>query len=94
METMVDCLKEETSEVVEAVEAGDMDNLEEELGDLLLQGIFYAQIASEKDLFTIEDVLVRLNRKLVRRHPHVFGEENAESPSEAIKHWDEIKATE
>lgn len=91
MESMVECLREESEEVVEAVEKGDMDNLEEELGDLILQGVFYAQMAAEDELFDIEDVLDRLNRKLIRRHPHVFGEETAESPDEAIERWNEVK---
>ncbi|MFB6345373.1 MAG: MazG nucleotide pyrophosphohydrolase domain-containing protein [bacterium] len=91
MESMIECLQEESEEVVEAVRNDDMDNLEEELGDLILQGVFYAQMAAEKDLFTIDDVLARLNRKLIERHPHVFGEETAENPSEAIDQWNEVK---
>lgn len=91
MESMIECLEEESREVVEAVREGDMDNLEEELGDFILQGVFYAQMAREKDLFDIGDVLRRLNEKLVSRHPHVFGEESAESPEEAIDHWNEVK---
>lgn len=91
MESMIECLEEEAGEVVEAVRNNDMDNLEEELGDLVLQGVFYAQLASEKGLFDVEDVLERLNRKLIKRHPHVFGEATAESPDEAIDKWNEIK---
>jgi len=91
MESMIENLREESEEVVEAVKNDDMDNLEEELGDFILQGVFYAQMAREQDLFDIEDVLERLNRKLVRRHPHVFGEEEAENADEAIEQWDEVK---
>ncbi len=91
MESMIECLKEEAGEVVEAVEAGDMENLREELGDLILQGVFYAQLARERGLFDVEDVLEDLNAKLVRRHPHVFGEAVAENPREAIEHWEDVK---
>src|SRR6266852_4415737 len=66
---------EETYEVLDAIERRDWPNLQEELGDLLLQVLFYAQMASDDGKFTIEDVLETLNRKLIRRHPHVFGEE-------------------
>ena len=66
---------EETYEVLDAIERRDWPNLAEELGDLLLQVLFYAQLASEAGHFTLADVLAGLNRKLVRRHPHVFGEE-------------------
>src|ERR1700733_14573769 len=66
---------EETYEVLDAIERRDWANLSEELGDLLLQVLFYAQMAADEGRFTIADVLETLNRKLVRRHPHVFGEE-------------------
>lgn len=94
MSSMVECLREETREVVEAVEAGDMENLREELGDLILQGVFYAQLAREEDLFDIEGVIRDLNAKLVRRHPHVFGEAVADNPREAIDHWETVKGDE
>lgn len=90
MESMIECLREESEEVVEAVENDDMDNLEEELGDFLLQGVFYAQMAREEELFDVHDVLERLNRKLVKRHPHVFGDEEAE---EALESWENVKAS-
>ena len=66
---------EETYEVLDAIERRDWANLTEELGDLLLQVLFYAQMASDEGRFTIVEVLETLNRKLIRRHPHVFGEE-------------------
>ncbi len=94
MESMTDNLEEETREVVDAVESGDREDLEEELGDLLLQTVFYAQMAREEGLFDIEDVLRRLNEKLVRRHPHVFGEAEAETAEEAVRRWQEVKASE
>jgi tetrapyrrole methylase family protein/MazG family protein len=93
METMVEHLREESEEVVQAVENDDMDNLEEELGDFILQGVFYAQIAREEGFFDIEDVLERLNRKLVQRHPHVFGEEKAQNAEEAIEQWENVKGS-
>ena len=93
MESMIECLREESEEVVQAVENDDMDNLEEELGDFILQGVFYAQIAREEGLFDIEDVLERLNRKLVQRHPHVFGEEEAQNAEEAIEQWENVKGS-
>jgi tetrapyrrole methylase family protein/MazG family protein len=93
METMVEHLREESEEVVQAVENDDMDNLEEELGDFILQGVFYAQIAREEGFFDIEDVLERLNRKLVQRHPHVFGEEKAQNAEEAIEQWEKVKGS-
>jgi tetrapyrrole methylase family protein/MazG family protein len=92
MGSMIECLREESEEVVQAVEAGDMDNLEEELGDFILQGVFYAQLADEKNLFDIDSVLERLNQKLVKRHPHVFGEEEAETAEEALDAWETVKS--
>jgi ATP diphosphatase len=65
---------EETYEVLDAIERRDWRDLREELGDLLLQVLFYAQIATEDDQFTIADVVRTLNEKLIRRHPHVFGD--------------------
>ena len=70
---------EETYEVLDAIERRDPADLCEELGDLLLQVLFYAQMASERGEFTIADVVAGLNRKLIRRHPHVFGAEAAEA---------------
>lgn len=92
MESMIECLREESEEVIEAVENDDMDNLEEELGDFILQGVFYAQLAREQGLFDVNDVLERLNRKLVRRHPHVFGDDEAENTEEALESWEDVKS--
>ena len=72
----------------------DIENLKEELGDLLLQVIFYAQLAREDGLFTLEDVMNGLGRKLVRRHPHVFGDAKAETPEEALALWRSVKKKE
>lgn len=94
MESLVECLQEESREVVEAVEAGDMENLEEELGDFLVQAVFYAQIARERGKFDINDVLEGIIDKLISRHPHVFGDEQADTPEEALKHFNEAKERE
>ncbi len=85
---------EETYEVLEAIDQRDWDELPSELGDLLLQVLFYAQMAQEDGTFSIDDVLDRLSDKLVRRHPHVFGEVKADTSSEVLKNWEAIKAEE
>jgi MazG family protein len=85
---------EETYEVLDAVDRRDWNNLAEELGDFLLQAVFYAQMASEQDLFRIEDALDAINQKLIRRHPHVFGDETAQSADDVLKIWGEVKAAE
>jgi MazG family protein len=85
---------EETYEVLDAIDRRDWKDLAEEIGDFLLQGVFYAQMASEQQLFRIEDSLDAINRKLVRRHPHVFGEETAETSGDVKRIWGEIKAEE
>ena len=88
------CLADETEEVFQAIDAQDMENLGEELGDVLLQGVMNSQIAAEKGLFTIEDVISGLCRKMVRRHPHVFGDAKASSPEESLRLWKQIKEQE
>ncbi len=99
---------EETYEVFDAIERRDFPHLAEELGDLLLQVLFYAEMAANEGRFTIADVLDHLNRKLVRRHPHVFGEEASRaagnqanvdgaevgSSAQVLRNWEEIKAAE
>lgn len=85
---------EETYEVMEAIENRDWPGLCEELGDLLLQPVFYAQMASEEDLFRIEDALRSINEKLIRRHPHIFGDVIAETAGEVLSNWDAIKKRE
>lgn len=85
---------EEAYEVVEAIDLGDMDALAEELGDLLLQIVLHAQIGSEIGDFSIGDVYGLLADKLLRRHPHVFGDQKAASPEEAEARWDAAKAME
>ena len=85
---------EETYEVLDAIDRRDWRGLAEELGDFLLQAVFYAQMAAEQDLFTIDDALDAINEKLIRRHPHVFGTGSAETPDDVKRRWDEIKKEE
>ena len=85
---------EEAYEVIEAIDARDWDELTGELGDLLLQVLFYAEMAAEEKHFTIDDVLDRLSNKLVDRHPHVFGDVKADTPSEVLRNWQALKAEE
>lgn len=85
---------EEAYETVDAIDADDPENLAEELGDLLLQVALHTQIAEEVGEFTLEDVYEVANRKLVRRHPHVFGEAVAETACEVVKTWESVKAEE
>ena len=82
---------EETYEVIESIDQGNWDNLKEELGDVLLHVALQAQISKEEGRFTIFDTLVNINKKLVDRHPHVFGDEKADIASNAKKNWETIK---
>jgi MazG family protein len=85
---------EETYEVLDAIDRRDWKDLAEELGDFMLQAVFYAQMASEENLFQIGDALDAINGKLIRRHPHVFGDESAETAGDVKRIWGEIKAVE
>ena len=85
---------EETYEVLEAIDNRDWPELTGELGDLLLQVLFYSQMASEEGHFSVDDVLDRLSNKLVDRHPHVFGEVKADTPAEVLRNWEALKAEE
>ena len=85
---------EETYEVLEAIDNRDWDELEGELGDLLLQVLFYSQMAQEEGRFSIAEVLDRLSDKLVRRHPHVFGEVRAETSADVLRNWEALIAEE
>jgi MazG family protein len=85
---------EETYEVLEAIDQRDWKGLAEELGDFMLQAVFYAQMAREQELFRIEDALEAINQKLVRRHPHVFGEEAARTPDDVKQIWGRVKDAE
>jgi MazG family protein len=85
---------EETYEVLDAIDRREWGELAEELGDFMLQAVFYAQIGSEEKLFEIGDALDAINGKLIRRHPHVFGEQSAGTAGDVKKIWGEVKAAE
>ena len=85
---------EEAYEVIQAIELGDTDDLIEELGDFLFQVVFISEIASEEGKFDVSDVTQRLHDKLIRRHPHVFGERKAEDAAEAVRSWNAEKLKE
>jgi len=91
IETMKESLKKEAIEVNLAIKNQDYANLKEELGDLLFNIIFICQITKEEKLFSIEEVLANVREKLIRRHPHVFGDEHIETPEEVSKRWAELK---
>lgn len=93
-DTIKTYLLEEAYEVMDAIDARDWDALAEELGDLLLQAVFFAQMAAEQGRFTISDSIEAINAKLIRRHPHVFGNGTAKTAEEVKKRWDEIKGEE
>jgi len=94
LESLQQYLIEESYEVIDAIDSGDPDKLKDELGDLLLQVVFQAQICEEQGKFTFNDVADGLMAKLVRRHPHVFGTEKADTPAKVLKRWEEIKSQE
>jgi MazG family protein len=85
---------EETYEVLEAIDNRDWKELTGELGDLLLQVLFYAEMAQEQGTFTIDDVLDTLSNKLIHRHPHVFGDTKADNSAQVLKNWEVLKAQE
>src|SRR5437879_9045801 len=87
-------LVEEVYEVLEAIENGDFEDVSEELGDLLLHVVFHACLGKEAGHFDINTVIDKISDKLVRRHPHVFGEESASTADEVIRNWEAIKAQE
>jgi MazG family protein len=87
-------LIEEAYEVLEALESGDDDKFSEEMGDLLLQIVFHSRIAEEEGRFTVSDVIREVHDKMVRRHPHVFGEKRAKDAAEVLKNWEQLKKEE
>jgi tetrapyrrole methylase family protein / MazG family protein len=87
-------LVEETYEVLEAMESGNSHKFASELGDLLLQIVFHSILAEETGRFTMSDVIESVHTKMVRRHPHVFGAEQAKTASEVLRNWEQLKATE
>jgi nucleoside triphosphate diphosphatase len=87
-------LLEESYEVMDAIDRRDWPGLAEELGDLMLQPVFFAEMAAEDGLFDIRDSLEAINQKLIRRHPHIFADAVAETPEDVKQRWDEIKKQE
>jgi len=90
-ESLKKYLIEETYEVIDAIDKKDWEALKEELGDLLLQPVFHATIAEEEGKFNVDDVVDHLCKKLIERHPHVFGEEEAKTAEEVLKNWEKRK---
>lgn len=93
-ESLVQYLVEETYELIEAIEGGTREELIEELGDVLYQVIFHADIEAEAGSFTLDDVAAHMTKKMIGRHPHVFGDVVAETPDEVVATWDRVKAVE
>jgi XTP/dITP diphosphohydrolase/tetrapyrrole methylase family protein/MazG family protein len=92
--TLVRCLIDEVSELIDTIDRHDYAHMREELGDVLIQVVFHAQIAAEQGLFDFDDVARDINEKLIRRHPHVFGSGKLETSAQVIAEWEKIKATE
>jgi MazG family protein len=90
-ESIISNLIEEAYECVDAIRSGNDAHLREELGDLLLQVVFHSEIAEEQNRFNLDEVAREISEKLIRRHPHVFGDVSAENSDEVLKRWDEIK---
>jgi tetrapyrrole methylase family protein/MazG family protein len=93
-ESLRSCLLEECYETLDAIDRGDSQALREELGDLLLQIVFQAQVAAETERFTLEDVIGDVVAKMIRRHPHVFGDATVADTAEVVRNWSRIKAAE
>jgi XTP/dITP diphosphohydrolase len=92
--SLVQYLVEETYELIEAIESGDRDELIEELGDVLYQVLFHADIEAEAGSFTLEDVAAHMTAKMIGRHPHVFGDAVADTPDAVVAQWERVKAVE
>lgn len=88
------CLIEECAELLDTIDRLDMEHMREELGDVLIQVVFHAQLAEEKGLFDLEAVAREINDKLIRRHPHVFGTGKLDTAEQVVVQWEQIKATE
>jgi tetrapyrrole methylase family protein/MazG family protein len=93
-ESLKPMMLEEAYEVVEAIDEGDDEELLGELGDLLLQVVFHSEIATEENRFTVAEVIERISAKMIRRHPHVFGEDTAQTAGEVLRNWEAIKEAE
>jgi nucleoside triphosphate diphosphatase len=93
-DTLKPMMLEEAYEVVEAIDEGNDEELLGELGDLLLQVVFHSQIATEEHRFTVAEVIERISTKMIRRHPHVFGDDTAQTAGEVLRNWEAIKQAE
>lgn len=93
-QSIADCLIDECCELLQTIDRGDMDHMEEELGDVLLQVLMHAQMAKESGHFDFRNVCAVVKEKLVRRHPHVFGDSQAEGTDAVLTQWEKIKAAE
>ena len=95
LESLRPFVLEETYEVLEAIDRGDHDDLRGEIGDFLFEGVFLAQVESDEGRFTVADSLRHINEKLIRRHPHIFGDTaGIETPGQVLEQWEQIKARE
>lgn len=93
-ETMKKCLMDESEEVLQAIDNKNDENLCEELGDVLLQVLMNSEIAAERGAFTLDDVIQTVSEKMIRRHPHVFGDAVVHTPEESLALWKEVKRKE
>lgn len=92
--SLIKYIREETEELIEGIESGDVDNIMEELGDVLYLLLMVNECFEEKNQFFLEDVISNVSAKLIRRHPHVFGTSSAHTEDELKKQWEEIKSAE
>ena len=92
--SLVRCLIDECSELIDTIDRLDLPHMREELGDVLIQVIFHAQLAEEAGKFDLEDVAREVNEKLIRRHPHVFGDGKLDTTEQVLTQWEKIKAQE
>jgi XTP/dITP diphosphohydrolase/tetrapyrrole methylase family protein/MazG family protein len=93
-QTLTRCLIDECSELLDTIDRNDIPHMREELGDVLIQVVFHAQLAAERGDFNFDDVARDINAKLIRRHPHVFGTGKADNSAEVIEVWEKVKAGE
>ncbi|WP_295154766.1 nucleoside triphosphate pyrophosphohydrolase [uncultured Brachyspira sp.] len=93
-DSLIPCFLEEAYEVIEAINNRDYENIKEELGDVLLHVVFFSELAKDENKFDINDVCLNINKKLIRRHPHVFGDSDVKDVQGILKQWDKIKKEE
>ena len=93
-QSLTRCLIDECSELLDTIDRNDIPHMREELGDVLIQVVFHAQLAAERGDFNFDDVAREINEKLIRRHPHVFGDGRADNSAQVIEVWEKVKASE